>query len=70
MDYFNLSTLFKKIVNFVKNIFNVYSLNNSITTNINNLIIRIQAIEIKLNQKFISSPTLNSTATIVPRKKN
>ena len=70
INYLNLFILLGEIVNFVKNILNIYSSNNNITININSLMVRMWVIKIKLNQKFTSSPTLSFAVIVVPGKEN
>ena len=41
INYLNLFILIEEIVNFIKNIFNIYNFNNNIIIDINNLTIRI-----------------------------
>ena len=49
MGYLNLSILLGEIINFIKNILSVYSFNNNIIINISSLVVKMQAIKIKLN---------------------
>ena len=70
MGYLNLSILLGEVVNFVEDMLSAYSFNDSIAIDISSLVVKMRAIEVKLNWKFIFFFIFSSAAIIVFGKEN